>query len=756
MALGNEASLEVIMRARDELSNVLRDAGKETENFGRKADGLGATLRRVGEIAAGFLSARVIGDMGGRVTKFFGDATAGATNLEQSLGAIDQIFEGSAETIHAWANEAAQAAGLSRNSYNELASFSGTVFKGMGLDMQAATQQTGALVQRGADLAAMFGGTASEAVTALNSAMVGNTEAVRKYGITLTAIDIQERALAETGKTKASALTQAEKQMATYSLLMERSGVAAGQFARESDTAAGAAARQAAAAENMAARVGEYLLPLQVKWREAQLALVTVVVTRVLPALERLGDFVRTVGERIAGSRPAIAGIAAVIAAALVPALIAGATAAGSFVVGMVAAAAPVIAIGAAIGGLVAAVVWLGENWDMVFSKMPEPVQNALNAVKSFAEGFVNVLQTAFNWLIDQLNKIEFDIPDWVPGVGGKHFGINIPKVEVIFGAIADVAGNVVDKVGGAVGGLKDAITGVGGAANAAAPDLGGLGDGLGGLGGGAAGAAAKVKTLADVLEQIEQDGMARRVEAFLRGGEALAAQAESQNSQMLADAQRLAIRLHHSLGIDLPSALEIAWQRVQDSAQAMADTVANIEQDGLQRRIDAFLRGGEAMAETARRQNDQMFADARALADQLAQVFGIDLPDALSIAMDHVIAKADELKRAAEEAAKARLGTVTSLANAASGTPAHLLSPMLNLYNELLAQGATNLRTSSGSDYAVVTRDGEVVGSFGNVPARFQQDITINIEDRSPSAIRNAVVLAGQELASTLSGTVR
>src|SRR5690606_37665397 len=34
-----------------------------------------------------------------------------------------------------------------------------------------------------------------------------------------------------------------------------------------------------------------------------------------------------------------------------------------------------------------------------------------------------------FNWLIKQLNKIKIDIPDWVPGMGGKTFGFNIQTI---------------------------------------------------------------------------------------------------------------------------------------------------------------------------------------------------------------------------------------------------------------------------------------------------------------------------------------
>ena len=34
------------------------------------------------------------------------------------------------------------------------------------------------------------------------------------------------------------------------------------------------------------------------------------------------------------------------------------------------------------------------------------------------------------NWLIDKANKISFTVPGWVPGLGVKHFGVYIPKIN--------------------------------------------------------------------------------------------------------------------------------------------------------------------------------------------------------------------------------------------------------------------------------------------------------------------------------------
>ena len=41
----------------------------------------------------------------------------------------------------------------------------------------------------------------------------------------------------------------------------------------------------------------------------------------------------------------------------------------------------------------------------------------------------MNAVIKAMNFVIRGLNKVAIDIPDWVPGVGGKHFGFNIGEI---------------------------------------------------------------------------------------------------------------------------------------------------------------------------------------------------------------------------------------------------------------------------------------------------------------------------------------
>lgn len=45
-------------------------------------------------------------------------------------------------------------------------------------------------------------------------------------------------------------------------------------------------------------------------------------------------------------------------------------------------------------------------------------------------DGIKLVAIAAVNSVIDTLNKISFTVPDWVPGLGGKYFGFNIPRID--------------------------------------------------------------------------------------------------------------------------------------------------------------------------------------------------------------------------------------------------------------------------------------------------------------------------------------
>ena len=53
-----------------------------------------------------------------------------------------------------------------------------------------------------------------------------------------------------------------------------------------------------------------------------------------------------------------------------------------------------------------------------------------IDGFEGAVNGIIGMFEKMINWIVDGLNKIKFDVPDWVPGIGGKKFGFNISKVS--------------------------------------------------------------------------------------------------------------------------------------------------------------------------------------------------------------------------------------------------------------------------------------------------------------------------------------
>lgn len=225
---------------------------RDLDNYASRLDRLEGDLDRLSGPAAGAVAA--IGGIGVA-------AYNAASEAQQAAGAVEAVFGRFASQINSNAQNAATSVGLATSEYQNFATVLGSQLSNMGMPMEEVAGQTDDLIRLGADLAATYGGTTADAVSALSSLMRGERDPIERYGVSINqaAIDAQLAAMGLDGLT-GSAATNAQAQ-ATLALLTEQTSAAQGQFARETDSAAGAAQIAGAQWQNAAASLGEHLLP---------------------------------------------------------------------------------------------------------------------------------------------------------------------------------------------------------------------------------------------------------------------------------------------------------------------------------------------------------------------------------------------------------------------------------------------------------------------------------------------------------------
>ena len=83
----------------------------------------------------------------------------------------------------------------------------------------------------------------------------------------------------------------------------------------------------------------------------------------------------------------------------------------------------------------------INKAWNNIWSTMKKTVTNifdgiwstikkVINSIIGGIEGMANGVVKGINKVISAMNNLSFDIPDWIPGMGGKTFGFNIKTMS--------------------------------------------------------------------------------------------------------------------------------------------------------------------------------------------------------------------------------------------------------------------------------------------------------------------------------------
>ena len=85
-----------------------------------------------------------------------------------------------------------------------------------------------------------------------------------------------------------------------------------------------------------------------------------------------------------------------------------------------------------------------------IFNSLVNLVKGIANTIWGVIKILINLIISGINVLIRGMNQLSFDAPDWVPGIGGKRWGVNIPQIpRLAKGTILDAPGRGVPVAGG-------------------------------------------------------------------------------------------------------------------------------------------------------------------------------------------------------------------------------------------------------------------------------------------------------------------
>lgn len=172
-------------------------------------------------------------------------------------------------------------------------------------------------------------------------------------------------------------------------------------------------------------------------WNEIQNAF-SVAWQAISPALEGVGNAWSRLVNAFNSQGTTLNGLAHIIeflASVLGGVLIASIIAAADIFTGVFVSAIEIVSsiVSAAIGvfsGLIDFItgVFTGD-WSLAWQGVVEIFSSIFGGIKGICSGVLDGIRAAINAVINGINSISVDIPDWVPGVGGKHFGVNIPTL---------------------------------------------------------------------------------------------------------------------------------------------------------------------------------------------------------------------------------------------------------------------------------------------------------------------------------------
>ena len=195
----------------------------------------------------------------------FGAVTAGLVKLAANAEESENLFEVSlgnmAKDARKWSISLSRDLGISEYALRENVGIFKVMLESMGITSRGAYKMGAAMTELAYDMASFYNLKTEDAFLKIRAGISGETEPLKRLGILLNETTIKTYALNSGMIRKGETLTEMQKVLARYGLLMERTSMAQGDLARTSGSLTNVWRSTKDVIKDLGVEIGTTLLP---------------------------------------------------------------------------------------------------------------------------------------------------------------------------------------------------------------------------------------------------------------------------------------------------------------------------------------------------------------------------------------------------------------------------------------------------------------------------------------------------------------
>lgn len=190
------------------------------------------------------------------------NAISAAADAQAMESSFNSVFGAQADGARAWSKSLAESLNYSETEIRQNMLSWQTLFNGMEVSGRKSAEMVTNLTERAVDMAALFDTDVNTVMEAMQSAMVGNHETMRQYGVVITENTLKEAAYSKGIARRGKELTELQKIETRYALIMEQSAQAEGRRNAEADDINGKLLTMQGLQTEITVKLGQALLPI--------------------------------------------------------------------------------------------------------------------------------------------------------------------------------------------------------------------------------------------------------------------------------------------------------------------------------------------------------------------------------------------------------------------------------------------------------------------------------------------------------------